>query len=112
MEHMSKVSGGASNFIEEFKAFALKGNVLDLAIGVVIGAAFNKIVESLVADIIMPIIASIFGAPDFNSLVIGQIKVGHFITSIVNFLIIAVSVFIALKFIMRWMPKKEEVSTN
>ncbi len=107
MEHISKVSGNTSSFIEEFKAFALKGNVLDLAIGVVIGAAFNKIVESLVADIIMPIIAMIFGAPDFNSIVLGSVKIGSFITSIVNFLIIALSVFVALKFIMRWMPKAE-----
>jgi large conductance mechanosensitive channel len=108
MEQIKNVSGKASGFIEEFKAFALKGSVLDLAIGIVIGAAFNKIVESLVADVIMPIIAMIFGAPDFTSLVLGQVKIGNFITSVVNFLIIALSVFVALKFIMRWMPKKAE----
>ncbi len=107
MENLSKVTGNASSFIEEFKAFALKGSVLDLAIGIVIGAAFNKIVESLVADVIMPIIAMIFGAPDFTSIMIGQIKVGNFITAVVNFLIIALSVFVALKFVMRWMPKKD-----
>jgi large conductance mechanosensitive channel len=107
MENIHNIKGKASGFIEEFKAFALKGSVLDLAIGIVIGAAFNKIVESLVADVIMPIIAMIFGAPDFTALVIGQVKIGNFITSVVNFLIIALSVFVALKFIMRWVPKKE-----
>lgn len=112
MEQIRNVSGKASGFFEEFKAFALKGSVLDLAIGIVIGAAFNKIVESLVADVIMPIIAMIFGAPDFTSIVIGQVKIGNFITSVVNFLIIALSVFVALKFIMRWMPKKDEVKEN
>jgi large conductance mechanosensitive channel len=109
MEQIKNVKGKASGFIEEFKAFALKGSVLDLAIGIVIGAAFNKIVESLVADVIMPIIAMIFGAPDFSSIVLGQVKIGNFITAVVNFLIIALSVFVALKVIMRWMPKKEEV---
>lgn len=109
MEQIKNVKGKASGFIEEFKAFALKGSVLDLAIGIVIGAAFNKIVESLVADVIMPIIAMIFGAPDFGSIVLGQVKIGNFITAVVNFLIIALSVFVALKVVMRWMPKKEEV---
>ncbi len=107
MENIQNIKGKADGFIEEFKAFALKGSVLDLAIGIVIGASFNKIVESLVADVIMPIIAMIFGAPDFSALVIGQIKIGNFITSVVNFLIIALSVFVALKVIMRWMPKTQ-----
>ncbi len=111
MDQIKNMSGKATGFIEEFKAFALKGSVLDLAIGIVIGAAFNKIVESLVSDVIMPIIAMIFGAPDFSSIVLGQIKIGSFITSVVNFLIIALSVFVALKVIMRWMPKKEENTT-
>lgn len=105
MENIHAIKGKATGFVEEFKAFALKGSVLDLAIGIIIGAAFNKIVESLVADIIMPAIAMIFGAPDFSALVIGQIKIGNFITSVVNFLIIALSVFVALKVVMRWSPK-------
>ncbi len=112
MENLKNVSGRATNFIEEFKTFALKGSILDLAIGIIIGAAFNKIVESLVADVIMPIIAMIFGAPDFSALVIGQIKIGNFITSVVNFLIIALSVFVALKVIMRWMPKAQTHQNN
>ncbi len=97
----------AKTFLGEFKAFALQGNIIDLAVGIVIGTAFNAIVQSLVADVIMPIIAMIFGAPDFSAIVLGQVKIGNFITAIVNFLIIALSVFVALKFVMRWMPKKE-----
>lgn len=101
------VPGQAKGFLDEFKAFAVQGSVIDLAVGVVIGTAFNTIVNSLVADIIMPIIASIFGKPDFSSMVIGQVMIGKFITNIVNFLIIALSVFVVIKFLMRWMPKKD-----
>lgn len=89
------------NFIEEFKTFALKGNVLDLAIGVVIGTAFNKIVDSLVNDIVMQAIAAIFKQPDFSTIAWhvngGAIKFGAFINNIVNFLVVAVSVFVAVK---------------
>lgn len=107
-EKIQKIKGRATNFLDEFKAFALKGSVLDLAIGIVVGTAFNSIVNSLVADVIMPTIAAIFGQPDFSAIVLGPVKIGNFINSIVNFLIIALSVFVALKFIMRWMPKKGE----
>lgn len=93
------------NFLEEFKAFALKGNVLDLAIGVVIGTAFNKIVDSLVNDIVMQAIAAIFKQPDFSTIAWhvngGAIKFGAFINNIVNFLVVAVSVFVAVKAINR-----------
>ncbi len=95
------------SFIAEFRTFALQGNLIDLAVGIVIGTAFNAIVNSLVADVIMPIIAMIFGAPDFSKIVLGQIMIGNFITALVNFLIIALSVFVALKFVMRWMPKEK-----
>lgn len=105
---MENIKGKASGFFSEFQAFAMKGSLIDLAVGIVIGTAFNAIVTSLVADVIMPLIAMIFGAPDFSAIALGQIKIGNFITSIVNFLIIALSVFVALKFVMRWMPKKEE----
>ncbi|MBC7981968.1 large conductance mechanosensitive channel protein MscL [Candidatus Parcubacteria bacterium] len=89
------------NFIEEFKAFAVKGNVMDLAIAVVIGAAFGKIVTSLVDDIIMPTVG-LMGKADFSKYVIaGQIKLGMFINNIVNFFIVAVSVFVAVKFVNR-----------
>ncbi len=94
------------NIIEEFKAFALKGNVMDLAIAVVIGAAFGKIVTSLVDDIIMPTVG-LFGKADFSQYVVaGQIKIGMFVNNIVNFLIVAVSVFVAVKFLNRITRKK------
>jgi large conductance mechanosensitive channel len=89
------------NFLEEFKVFALKGNVIDLAVGVVIGTAFNKIVESLVNDIVMQAIAAIFKQPDFATIAWyingGAIKIGSFINNIVNFIIVALSVFVAVK---------------
>ena len=88
---------------KEFKEFALKGNVMDLAIGVVIGGAFQKIVTSLVEDIIMPIVSIITGKVDFTDMVIkignATIKYGNFITAIVNFLIIAFSIFIVVKYL-------------
>ena len=101
------VPGNAKGFVDEFKAFAMQGNLIDLAVGIVIGTAFNAIVNSLVADIIMPIIGTLFGKPDFTSIVLGSVKVVNFITSIVNFLIIAISVFVTVKILMRWMPKKD-----
>lgn len=89
------------NFFEEFKVFALKGNVMDLAVGVVIGTAFNKIVDSLVNDIVMQAIAALFKQPDFSTIAWhingGVIKFGSFINNIVNFLVVALSVFVAIK---------------
>lgn len=89
--------------LKEFKQFAMKGNVMDLAIGVVIGAAFQKIVSSLVEDIIMPCISMITGKIDFSNMMftVGDvsIKYGNFITAIVNFLIISFSIFLVVKYI-------------
>ena len=100
----------SKGFMDEFKAFALQGNILDLAVGIVIGTAFNAIVTSLVNDIIMQAVAWAFGKPDFSSIVIGTLRVGNFLTAIVNFLIIALSVFVTIKFLMKWMPKKEALT--
>lgn len=108
MEQTKKM---ASGFITEFRTFALQGNLIDLAVGIVIGTAFNAIINSLVGDVIMPLIAMIFGRPDFSAIVLGQVKIGNFITAIINFLIIALSVFVTLKIVMRWMPKKTEAPT-
>jgi len=87
---------------KEFKKFATKGNVVDLAIGVIIGGAFQKIVNSLVNDIIMPFISIFTGKIDFNDLVFNigttSIKYGSFITNVINFLIIAFSVFLMVKY--------------
>lgn len=100
------VPGKALGFAEEFKAFALQGSLIDLAVGIVIGTAFNAVVNSLVTDIVMPIIATLFGKPDFSAIVLGNIMIGNFITAIVNFLIIGLSVFVVLKFVLR--TKKEQ----
>lgn len=87
--------------IKEFKEFISKGNVIDLAVGVIIGGAFGKIVTSLVNDILMPIIGVIIGGVDFTNLVfkIGEAKIayGSFIQNIIDFLIIAFCIFLFVK---------------
>lgn len=86
--------------IKEFKEFMMRGNVLDLAVAVVIGAAFGKIVDSLVANIIMPLIALIFGNTDFASAwEWNGITYGVFIQSIIDFLIIGLAVFMFIKIV-------------
>ena len=98
--------------LKEFKEFALKGNIMDMAIGVIIGGAFQKIVTSLVNDIIMPSVAIVTGKVDFTDLVFtignSSIKYGSFITTIVDFLIIAFSIFIAIKTINKLNNKTKE----
>ena len=86
-----------SNLIKEFKEFAMKGNVLDMAIGVIVGGAFGSIVSSVVEDLITPIIGAIFGQPDFSSIKLGPIQLGNFINAVVNFLIVAICLFAVLK---------------
>lgn len=87
--------------IKEFKTFAMKGNVMDLAVGVIIGAAFGKIVDSLVNDVIMPAIGIVIGGINFTDLsfTLGDsvIKYGSFIQAILNFTIVAFAVFIFIK---------------
>ena len=105
--------------VDEFKAFVMRGNVVDMAVGVIIGGAFGKIVTSLVNDIFMPIIGMILGNVDFTSLEIklgepvegaqqAAIKYGMFIQEIVNFLIIALCIFMFIKLITKMQKKKEE----
>ena len=88
-------------FIKEFKDFAMKGNVMDMAVGLVIGGAFQSIIKSLVEDIIMPFTALFTGSVDYTNWVIevstAQIRIGSFITALINFLILALSIFLALK---------------
>lgn len=83
--------------ISEFKEFISKGNVLDLAVGVIIGAAFGKIVSSLTEDVIMPIVGLGLGKVDFSSVTLGPMKVGLFMNAVINFLIIAFIVFLIVK---------------
>ena len=111
--------------MQEFKEFAMKGNVVDLAVGVIIGAAFGKIVDSLVKDVIMPPLGKLLGGVDFKELYFNLgdkafdtleaaekagaplIKYGIFINSLVNFIIIAFAIFLAIKAINRLKPAEE-----
>ena len=104
---------------DEFKAFVMRGNVVDMAVGVIIGGAFGKIVTSLVNDIFMPIIGVLIGNVNFSDLQIklgeplegteqAAIKYGMFIQEVVNFLIIALCIFMVIKVINKLQKKKEE----
>ena len=99
---------------KEFKEFALKGNVMDLAVGVIIGGAFSKIVSSLVEDIIMPVVTIFTGKTDFSDLVVtvgnSDIRYGAFITAIVDFLIIAFSIFLVVKYINKFNKRIENLT--
>ncbi len=108
-----------SKFIQEFKEFAMRGNVMDMAVGVIIGGAFGKIVSSLVADVIMPPIGWLIGGVNFSDLkyelpavIEGQepatIAYGSFVQSCIDFLIIAFCIFLMIKGIARLTAKKEE----
>lgn len=106
-----KLKGG----VGEFKTFIMKGNVLDLAVGVIIGGAFGKIVSSLVNDILMPIIGIFMGGLNFTSLSIkfgsSNIMYGSFIQQVIDFIIIALCVFFIVKFFSKLsIKKKEEVA--
>ena len=105
--------------IQEFKQFAMRGNVLDMAIGIIIGAAFGKIVSSFVADVIMPPIGILLGGVDFSnlSLTLKQgsegvepvlLKYGMFINTIIDFVIIAFAIFMVIKAINSMKKKEEE----
>lgn len=107
--------------LKEFKSFAMKGNVIDMAVGVIIGAAFGKIVSSLVSDIIMPPLGVLLGGVDFSHLYVtlqaasdGQeaivMNYGLFINHIVDFLIIAFAIFIFVKQIERFKQKEEKAA--
>ena len=106
-----KKTSGIKNFFEEFKAFAMRGNVLDMAVGVVVGSAFTAIVNSLVNDIISPIIGLLFN-DDFSDVVIQigdvGIGVGAFLNAIINFLIVAFVLFVVIKFVNSLHRKPEE----
>ena len=120
-------------FLKEFKEFAVKGNVMDLAVGVIIGGAFGKIVDSVVKDLIMPLVSAIIGSPDFSNMYVvlkdptngitnGMtladaqavenavvLAYGNFITVAINFLLLAFAVFLMVKGINR-LKRKEEAA--
>ena len=116
-------------FVKEFKEFAVKGNVIDLAVGVIIGAAFGKIVDSVVNDLVMPIVAAIIGKPDFSNLYLvlkGDVPAGaslaearkipdtaifaygNFITVLINFLLLALIIFMMIKAVNNLRRKQAE----
>jgi len=97
------------NILEEFKAFALKGNAMDLAVGVVIATAFGKIVTSLVDDIIMPSVGLLGSANlDFSEKTIGPVKIGMFINNVINLLIVSAAIFVAIKFLNHLTKNRKE----
>ncbi len=113
-------------FFSEFKEFAVKGNVMDLAVGVIIGGAFGKIIDSVINDLVMPIIAGMIGQPDFSNLyyafkdtpagasladarAIGPVfAYGNFITVLINFFLLAMAVFMMVKAMNKLRKKQEE----
>lgn len=117
---------GKSTFLQDFRAFAMKGNVVDMAVGVIIGGAFGKIVSSVVADVIMPVLGLLIGGVNFTDLkwvmkpaemVDGKeiaavtLNYGNFLQVTFDFLIIAFSIFMFIKLITRLTSKKEEAPT-
>lgn len=118
-----------NTFWQDFRAFAFQGNVVDLAVGIIIGGSFNKIVQSLVSDIIMPIFGRILGNAAFTDLYINLgtkdypnlaeavkdgapvIKYGAFLTNIVDFMIVALTLFIILRYVLH-QKKKEEIKQD
>jgi len=107
------LSEKGKGLIAEFKTFITRGNVLDLAVGIIVGGAFTAIVTSLVNNILMPIIGVILGGINFSSLSItfkgASVGYGAFIQAVINFLLIALTVFILVKVINTMVRKKEEV---
>ncbi len=108
-----------SSLLKEFKEFALKGNVVDMAVGIIIGAAFGKIVSSLVGDILMPVIGLLLGGVDFTTLSLTLkeatadsdavvMMYGNFIQTVVDFVIIAAAIFLMIKALNSLQRKEEE----
>ena len=112
-EEIRKAQKGAKEEAGEFKKFISKGNVVDMAVGVIIGGSFGKIVTSLVNDIITPIIGIIIGGIDFSNLSIqineAKIMYGNFIQTIIDFLIIAICIFTVIRTFEKIKNKKEKV---
>ena len=110
VEHIGRSRRAATGFIRDFQEFALKGNVLDLAIGVVIGAAFGKIVTSFTEGIIMPLLNPLLAltGKDWRTWTVGPgMKIGEFLGSIIDFLIVAFAIYLAIRAIARFKRKEE-----
>jgi large conductance mechanosensitive channel len=116
--------------LKEFKDFAVRGNVIDLAVAVIIGTAFNKIVDSIIKDLIMPLIAALIGTPDFSQAYVAFVDVpkgtplakaqemgpvfayGNFITEVVNFILLAFIIFMLVKFVNSMKRKEPPPATT
>jgi len=94
--------------LKGFKEFISRGNVVDLAVGVIMGAAFSAIVGSLVGDVITPIIGAIFGKPDFSGIALGPVLIGKFINAVVNFLLVSIGVYFFIVVPMNQLLKKKD----
>ena len=92
-----------------FRSFLSRGNVVDLAVAVVMGAAFSAITGSLVADVITPIIGALFGQPDFSSLTLGPVQIGKFLNAVVSFLLVAAGVYFFVVVPMNRLLRKKAV---
>lgn len=119
MENKRSAVEKTKGFLAEFKTFISRGNVMDMAVGVVVGGAFTAIVNSLVNDMIMPAIGALFGGINFSALkyvitpAVGDVAeaaiyYGNFIQAVVNFLLVAFAIFVLIKTINRFHRKKEE----
>ena len=93
--------------LKGFRDFISRGNVIDLAVGVIIGAAFGTIVNSLVADVITPTIGMIFGKPDFSAIQLGPIMIGKFMNAVVSFLLVAIGLYFFIVLPFNKMKKAE-----
>lgn len=100
--------GKASSLVQEFKNFALKGNVIDLAVGVIIGAAFGKIVDSLVKNVIMPLISYVTPNMDFSEWHLGKLKIGLLLNDVLSFVIVAFALFIFIVKFLGWIMKSKQ----
>ena len=118
LKQLKKSLKKVNPILKEFREFVNRGNVLDLAVGVIVGGAFNKIISSLVNDLIMPVVGLVLGGIDFTHLELtipnffginsaAHIRYGTFIQNVVNFLIVAFCIFIFVRFINKFSAKKE-----
>jgi large conductance mechanosensitive channel len=98
--------------LQEFKEFISRGNLIELAVAVILGLAFNVVVQSLVADVFTPLIAAVFGEPDFSSITIrvgdGVIKIGSFLNALIAFVIVGFVLFLVVKAYNRFLQRGEE----
>ena len=123
LKQLKKSLKKVNPILKEFREFVNRGNVLDLAVGVIVGGAFNKIISSLVNDLVMPVVGLVLGGIDFTHLELtipnffginsaAHIRYGTFIQNVVNFLIVAFCIFIFVRFINKFSAKKESTKST